>query len=284
MWAMKKLFFQISENFVRHDVFTLSAALAFYGALSAAPLLILIIAIVGVIGFESQHALISYAQMAMGPEASQIVEIIVNNANKNIQLQSAAKFFAAVFFFFSAGGVFVQLQYSMNVIWDTKPLESTKEELWNWLKKRFLSVLFVLVLAVITLVSLLISAVLSFLFKDTHFMLKLLNFVVTFVIFTVGFYAIFRYLPDEKTDRKTCWNGALITSALFISGKDVIAKYLGTSALASAYGSAGSLLILLMWFYYSAMILFLGAEITRILQLRRIHVSTDENPLLPNKT
>lgn len=273
---MKKFFIrQLSTNFTKHDVLTLSAALAFYGALSAAPLLIIIVSVIGALGFEAQHSLLNYAQLTMGSEASKVIEFVIQNAHKNIHLNSTAKVFAVFFLVFSAGGIYVQLQYSMNVIWESKPLETTKQELWNWLKKRLFSILFVFILAIITLVSILASAALSFLFQKTQFLIKFLNFSVTFTVFTLIFYSIFRYLPDEKTERSSCWIGAIVTAILFSSGKDLIGKYLGTSAIASAYGSAGSLLILLMWFYYSSMIVFLGAEICFALQSSRTQLNSD---------
>lgn len=262
-----RIFFQrLSHNFVRHDVMTLSAALAFYGVLSAAPLLILVVSILGMIGIESQRTLIDYASATMGPQTSQLIEVVIRNANQNIHLNSFAQVFAIAFFLFSAGGVYVQIQYSLNVVWDTRPLGSAKHEVWNWVKKRLASLLFIVLIVGFTLGSITLDAASRFLFEEKASFLRLSNYLVSTVFFVAMFYFTFRYVPDAKTESRSCFWGALVVGVLFNSGKDIVGKYLGSSAIASAYGSAGSLLILLMWFYYSAMLVFLGAEICRSLQ------------------
>lgn len=272
MEAAKKFFIPLIQNLSKHDIFTLAAALAFYTALSLAPLLIIVVYLIGTLGFEAQNDLLERSQEIMGPQASKMIEVIITNIHNEASVNSAAGVFAMAFLFFSASGAIMQLQFSINTIWETKSDRSAKGEIWAWLKKRLFSLLFVLVFAAFVFASIIGSAVINFILQGSGDVLAFINFAGTFVIFACFFRMIFYYLPDEKELRPYTWYGGFLTALLFTAGKDLIGKYLGTSAVSSAYGTAGSFLILLMWVYYSSLILFIGAEVTRTLQLQKLKV------------
>jgi membrane protein len=168
-----------------------------------------------------------------------------------------------------AAGVFGQLQDALNTIWGVKPKPG--RGFWATIKDRFASFTMVLGVGFLLLVSLTLTTVLSALVKYVSGSIpalaaigQVLDFIVSFAVITLLFALIFRVLPDVKIDWRDVWLGAALTSILFVVGKFAISVYLGRSGVASAYGAAGSLVVLLLWVYYAAQILFSGAEFTKV--------------------
>lgn len=250
------------SGFMEHDLLTLAAALAFYTALALAPLLLITLSVVGLLGEASKNTLMIQIQSLMGEQASVALNSIIESANNNPKTGSAAGLIGILALLFSASGVFAQLQSSLNVIWHATGKASSGA--WSWMRKRLLSMGLVLTLGFLALVSLLISSVLAFLFTQKGLVWQGINFFVSGLIFSALFALIFKYLPDAKMTWRSAWFGAVITAILFMVGKSLIGVYLGKSAVGSAYGAAGSLIVLLAWVYYSSIIVFSGAEITRI--------------------
>jgi membrane protein len=188
---------------------------------------------------------------------------------------------------FGASGLFGQLQDAMNTIWEVKPKEG--RGFVGILKDRFLSFTMVLGTAFLLLTSLLITAGISAVFQWTqgratflHFLESILSFIVVAVLFAL----IFKILPDVKIAWSDVWIGAAATSALFLIGKFLIGVYLGRSAVASSYGAAGPVIVLVVWVYYSAQILFLGAEFTQVYANRygsRLTPSENAEPVTAEK-
>jgi membrane protein len=167
-----------------------------------------------------------------------------------------------------AAGVFGELQDSLNTIWKTNT--KRKAGFWNLIRGRFLSFAMVLGVGFLLLVSLVVNAVLSGMVGLLHewtggmaALTQSVNVVVSLVMVTVLFALIFKVLPDAKVAWRDVWLRALVTAGLFSLGKQLIGMYLGRASVASAYGAAGSVVVVLLWTYYSAQILFFGAEFTR---------------------
>jgi membrane protein len=206
--------------------------------------------------------------IAMGPETAVQVEEIVAKAgeNKNTVL---ASIIGIVTLIVGATGVFVQLQKSLDLIWEVKVKED--KPLLRSLKDRLFSFGLILSIGFLLLISLLISAALSVLSewiraRMPDFMMivfRLVSFVINFGVITVLFALMFKILPDAKIRWKDVWLGAMITTLLFIGGKFALGLYFGKADPGSAYGAAGSIILIMLWVNYSSMIVFLGAEYTK---------------------
>lgn len=252
----------------------LAAALAYYTTFSLAPLLVLIIAIAGLVGGReaAQTQTMAQVQDLLGVEGREFVEGMIESASQT-KTGLVATFLGAITLLFGALGVFGELQNSLNTIWEVKPKPAK-----NWLDglrrfviKRLLSFTMVLGIGFLLLASLIVSAALSALgeyigtrWPLADLWLGLINFLISFIVITLLFAMIFKFLPEIKIAWKDVWLGAAVTSALFSLGKFLIGLYLGRSEVGNTFGAAGSLAILLIWIYYSAQILFFGAEFTQV--------------------
>jgi membrane protein len=248
----------------------LAAALAYYAAVSLAPLLIILLGIAG-LAFGQEAAagqLRGQIQDLIGPQSAEVVQDIINYANMPAAgiVSSAA---GIVVLLLGASGVFGALQDGLNAVWEVTP--GPDRGIIGIVRDRFLSLTMVLGVGFLLLVSLVASAVLAGIGKYVSgalplplFLLNVINAVVSFAVVAVLFALIYKVLPDVQIAWGDVWIGATITSLLFTIGKFVIGLYLGRSSLANAYGAAGSLVIILIWIYYSAQILFFGAELTQV--------------------
>ena len=246
-----------------HDLLTLSAALSFYTALSIAPLLLILLVLVGNLGVDVKPTILPALEGYLGTEASAVFRSIIENTKKHAEVTSLAGWLGVLMLLFSASSVFAQLQFSLNVIWHGR--ERALMGLWEWIQHRLLSAAMVIVVAFFMGASLILNAVAGMFFPQTAFWWKAVNNVASLVMFTGIFTLLFKFLPSKKVQWQIALKGGAVTSVLFAIGKVLIELYLANSALASAYGAAGSLILLLLWIYYSALIFFLGAEWTRAL-------------------
>jgi membrane protein len=249
----------------------LAAALAYYTIFSLAPLLVLVIAIAGfVLGNNDsiRQELLGQVQAMMGAEGAEAVNTLIQNTSQPGQgiLATIIGIFTLIL---GATGVFGQLQDALNTIWEVEPKKGGG--IMGMVKTRFLSFTMVLGISFLLLVSLVVSAGLSLvnnyfsaLLGPLGFLAQVINIVISLGVITLVFAMIFKILPDATVEWKDVWIGALVTAILFTIGKQLLGIYLGSSAPASAFGAAGSLVILLLWVYYSAQILFLGAEFTQV--------------------
>jgi len=249
----------------------LAAALAYYTVFSLAPLLILVIAITSFIvgnNVDIRTRLLDQVQGLVGPQAAEAVNTMIDN---NTQPGSGiiATILGIGTLLLGATGLFGQLKDALNTIWEVQPAKSGG--VMSIIKDRFLSFTMVLGISFLLLVSLVISAaisaingILNNLLGGAGFIIQIVNFLISTGVVTLIFAMIFKILPDVDIQWKDVWVGALVTALLFNIGKTLIGLYLGNSATASAYGAAGSLVVLLLWVYYSAQILFLGAEFTQV--------------------
>lgn len=248
----------------------LGAALAYYAVFSLAPLLVIAVSIAGLV-FSHEAAtgqVVGQIQGLVSQDAAVAIQEIIENANKP-QTGVFATIVGVGMLLFGASGVFGELQQSMNAIWDIEP--KPKRGLWAMVKDRFFSFSMVLGTGFLLLVSLVISAGLAAmgefftgLLPSGEVVLQVVNFIVSLAVITVLFALIFKYIPDAEIAWGDVWIGASVTALLFTAGKILIGLYIGHSSFSSTYGAAASLVVILLWVYYSAQILFFGAEFTQV--------------------
>jgi membrane protein len=270
---MKKYFALLKQTvseFSSDKVPRLGAALAYYTIFSLAPLLLIAIAIAGLaFGAEAAQGKI-FAQLrgVLGPTAAAGMQEMVKAAAKPKQ-GAMATVVGIVTLIFGASGVFGQLKDALNTIWDVKPKKA--RGILGLIKDRFLSAAMVFGIGFLLLVALIIDTAIAAAGSYAHGHLpggeafwQALQLIVSLGVVTVLFAAIFRFLPDLKIEWRDVWLGAVFTAVLFVIGKFALGLYLGKSAVGSSYGAAGSLVVILLWVYYSAQILLFGAEFTQV--------------------
>jgi len=263
----------------------LAAALSFSTIFSIAPLIIIVIAIVGTAlgvrgGLQHPHGnveaqLLAQIRTRVGAQAADTVrDLVAANFSKPHQ-GVIAQIVGWLTFILGASGVFAALQDSLNTVWHVEP---AKQSLWLTVRQRIASLGMILVIGFLFLVTFALSAALAFVstyfshvlpFPGAALVFTLVNYGVSLAIVTILFALIYKILPDAKIDWSDVWIGSGITALLFVIGQALIGLYLAKSGAASAYGAAGSLLVLLLWIYYSAMTLLFGAEFTKVYALRR---------------
>lgn len=248
----------------------LGASLAFYSAISIAPLLVLALSIAAFFFGEeaARGEIVGELQSLVGKDGGKAIEEMIQSANKPTT-GTLATVFGVATLLFGASGVFGQLQDALNTIWEVKPKPG--RGVWGFIKDRFLSFAMVMGVMFLLLVSLLLTAALASVTALTErlpdaveWIAPTANFAISFAVITLLFALMFKLLPDVKMAWSDVWLGAIITALLFTVGKFAIGLYLGHSSTASSYGVAGSFVVLLLWTYYSAQILFLGAEFTQV--------------------
>jgi len=264
-----------AKRFIAKDTFTMGAALAYYTGFSLAPLLIIAVAIASLFFGEkaAQGYLSTELQGALGETVAKAVEEMVKNARASGD-GPFASVIGLLALLFGAGGVFGQLQTSLNAIWD---VPTSSGGFWYFMKSRFLSFAMVLGIGFLLLVSLVTSTAISALTNSlpvgTAFMAQTVNQVLSFAVITALFALIYRVLPDRHIAWRDVWSGAAFTALLFTVGKYLIGLYLGKGSATSAFGAAGSLAVILLWVYYASQILLFGAQFTYVRAMRR----TDPN-------
>ncbi|HEY3129613.1 MAG TPA: YihY/virulence factor BrkB family protein [Acidobacteriota bacterium] len=248
------------------------AALAFYTVFSLAPILIISIAIAGAVFGEkaARGEIVEQVRGLIGKEGAQAVQSMIEDAHRpGSGLISAIVGMAALLI--GATTFFVELKYGLDQIWGVPPEKTSGY--WYFLRTRLLSFGLILAIGFLLVVSLVISAIVSALgdywgFTAAGALLQGLNFILSFALIMALFASTYKVLPGVHIAWKDVWVGATITALLFTIGKTLIGLYLGNSAIASSYGAAGSLILVLVWVYYSAQIFLLGAEFTKFYAYR----------------
>lgn len=273
-WLKKTLAFKIIGDIVKgfeHDHPMLySASIAFYMIFSMPALLIFTVLIAGTIFGEqaAQGQLFYYMEDFVGTQSAEQIQNIIKNAAID-EAGYIARVIGIATLTFSATTVFVNVQLALNEIWGVRAKPQK-----GWLKliiDRLFSFAIIIILGVLLITSILVDTILDSyqdlltrIFSDyTIYLLQLISKVVSTTIVTVVFAIMFKLLPDAKVRWKDVWVGAIFTTVLFVIGKELISIYLGNSSFSSTYGAAGSLVIILVWIYYSAVIFLIGAEFTK---------------------
>jgi membrane protein len=264
-WRMTK---ETVLSFIEDSALSRGAAIAFYTVTSISPVLLIVVAIAGLVfGREAaQNAISGQLTGLMGQQTADVLQAAIASAEGKSSSILATMIGIATLIL-TASGVFGEMQSALNAIWKTEPQETTVSRL---IQARAVSLGLVAALGFLLIVSLAVSAGLTAFgnYLDSimpigRFILPALNFVVSFALLAVLFAAIYKVLPDRPLEWRDVIFGAVVTAILFTIGKSLIGLYLGSSAIASSYGAAGGLIVLLLWVYYSVMIFLLGAEFTK---------------------
>jgi membrane protein len=248
----------------------LGASLAYYTLFSLAPILVVAIAIGGLIFGEEavRGEIVGQIQGMLGRQGAEAVQSMLEGAARP-STSVAATAAGVVTFFLGATGAFLELQTALNAIWRVKPKDDGSF-FQVLVIQRLISFGLVVAMGFLLVTSLLVSAALAAVhtymgnaFPGVVVLWEALNVVVSLGVITILFAMIYKVLPDVKLVWADVWIGALVTAGLFTIGKLLIGMYLGTTGVASTYGAAGSVIVILVWVYYSAQIILLGAEFTR---------------------
>lgn len=264
MWALLKA---TVEGFIADDALSRGASIAYYTLFSLAPVLLIVIAVAGsVFGHEAaQGAIVAQLSGLMGAKTAEALQEMIASASRP-QEGLWATLIGLVVIVVAASGVFGEVQSALNAVWKAKPRSSTLSRL---VRARIASLGLVVSFGFVLMVSLAVSAALQALskflagvFPARELALQVVDFTVSISLMWGMFAAIYKVLPDTPVAWRDVAIGALATTGLFQGGKYLIALYIGQSDIASSFGAAGALIVLLLWIFYSAQIFLLGAEFT----------------------
>ncbi|MEO8451540.1 MAG: YihY/virulence factor BrkB family protein [Gemmatimonadota bacterium] len=265
-----RLLWTAIKGWSRDDVPRLGASLAYYALFSIAPILVIAIAIAGsFFGADVVRGhLVGQIDQLIGVEGGRAVQALLEGAAKSGS-GPLAVVIGSVTFLIASIGAFLELQHALNTIFRVKSEPGSHVK--AFVVARLRSFGLVLSIGFLLLVSLAVSAGLAALSAwveagtgGAQFLWQVVNIIVSLSVITVLFAMIYRFLPDVRLQWRDVWTGAFITAILFVIGKQVIGLYLGRSGVSSSYGAAGSVVVLLLWVYYTAQIVLLGAEFTRV--------------------
>ena len=269
-----------------------AAALAYYTLFALGPLLLLAISIAAlVVGADAARSAVS-AQMSsfLGTSGGEAIDTLLTGADRD-RAGVIGTIVGAILLIFTAGAVFAQLKEALNRVWEVeaKKPEGLKAKVVKAVRKNFLSFVGVAGTGFLLLVSLLMSTVLAALgrhlagaWPTLAILWQVVNFVFTLAIVTIVFAAMFKFLPDARIAWRDVFVGAAITALLFVLGQFGLGYYLGAGPTGDKFGAAGAVVLVLVWVYYSSMIVFLGAEITQVYANKygsRVRASKDAEPL-----
>jgi membrane protein len=278
-WKMLK---ETVLAFISDEALSRGAAIAFYTVTSIAPVLLIVIAIAGLVfgPDAAQNAITAQLSGLMGQQTAEVLQNAVASASGKTA-GVVATIIGIITLMVTASGVFGEIQTSLNAIWKAEAKGTTVSRL---IRARAASLGLVATLGFLLIVSLVVSTALTAFgnYLDSvlpfgKFILTLLNTVVSVMLISLLFAAIYKVLPDRHLEWRDVVVGALVTAILFTVGKSLISWYIGSSAIASSFGAAGALIVLLLWVYYSAQIFLLGAEFTKIYANR--HGSKRDDPV-----
>ena len=276
MWKILK---ESGAKFVEHDCMSMAASLSFYTAFSMPPMLLIIVAIAGFAAAEEQvmGELDQQIQTMIGRQAVEQAQVMIENIRQETSEGFWGQVFGVIALIFAATTAFAHLQASLNVVWRVKP-DPRRSTIVDFLLKRILSFGLVVSIAFLLMVSFALSAALGIVSERIDLFLPsglssttlfLGNFLLSSAIIAALFAALFKVLPDAEINWRDVWPGAVVTALLFSAGKELIGLYLGNNEVTTAFGASASLAVILLWTYYSANIVYAGAEITRAWTDRR---------------
>jgi membrane protein len=252
-----------AKGFSDDELMTRAAALAFYSALSFAPLLVLLLWVVASLRPEWQNQLVDGLNGLVGARASDAVKLVIENAKQRPSVGSMAGLIGLGVTLIGASAVFAQLQGALNRVWSLQPRPGpTSHAILGWLRARLHALGLLLSLAFLLVISFSASALIAVFVRGGTTGWQALEMIISFGVFILIFGAIYKVLPDAIIEWRDAVIGASLTALLFVVGKYAIGIYLARSNVGGPYGPAGGVVVLLVWVYYSALILLLGAELT----------------------
>ena len=254
------------RRFVDADLLSQAAALALYAILSLAPLLLILVWLTDAILPGAQEAVMGQIALLVGEDAEAVARTIVDNARERPDTESIAGWWSLGLLFVGATAVFAQLQDVLNKIFRTDATALPGP--MAWLRKRVFSLGLVFALGFLLVVSMTLSTVLQWLFARVDWMLPLMAGAAAWLVYALGFALMYHYLPDRRVGWRRAFAGGAATALLFVLGRAAIAWYLARSDPGSAYGSMGTIVLALVWIYYAAFIVFVGALLTAVFDER----------------
>lgn len=273
---IRRLLREIAAEWQTNEVSLLASSLAYYAVFSLAPLLGLVIMIVGAIFGEAvvQEEVVHRLRELFGQEGAELISTAIGNLKVDYRQLTFTVFFNLVFLLFGATGVFTQIQTALDRIWEVKP--APRRKIFHLLRKRLLCFLMVLVIALLLILFFIANAILTSLvtffnqlFPGLGYISQFISLLITFGGTTLIFTMMYSILPDADIAWRDTIVGALITSVLFLVGQYFFGLFLSRTDFGSAYGVAGSFVIVITWIFYAAHILFLGAEFTKVYAKQR---------------
>ncbi|MCE5184678.1 MAG: YihY/virulence factor BrkB family protein [Planctomycetaceae bacterium] len=247
------------KGFSRDDIFTKASSLAFYAMLSLAPMLILLVTVSGLLGPDTKQRMIERMQSSMGPQAGEALTQLIEHARAKPMAMKFSAIAGLVATLLAAIAVFTNLQQFLNHIFQVHPKRGF---IFNWLYKRVLSLVMLLIMGVLLLCAIVAASILSGVQWTVPWIPQISGLLINLVLFTLIFVMMFTVLPDVQITWQSTFIGGLITAILFLVGSWGIGMYLGRKGVSSVYGAAGSLVVLLLWLFYSGVIVLFGAELT----------------------
>jgi len=256
------------RRFVDADLLAQSAALALYAVLSLAPLLLILMWLASAVFPGAQEALMQQIAQLVGSDAERVARTILANAQRSPDTGSIAGWWSIALLLVAATTVFAQLQDVLNKIFRTEA--AALPGVMAWLRKRVFSLGLVLAMGFLLAVSMTLNTVLQLLFQRVEWMLPLMATGATWLVYALAFALMYHFLPDRSVGWRRALGGGAATALLFLLGRAAIGWYLGRSnpAAASAYGSMGTIVLALVWIYYAALVVFVGALITAVVDER----------------
>nr|WP_281782095.1 YihY/virulence factor BrkB family protein [Lysobacter auxotrophicus] len=255
------------RRFVDTELMAQAAALALYAMLSLAPLLLILVWLTSALLPGAQDSLMQQIGLLAGGEAERVARTVVDNARDRPDTGSIAGWWSVALLFVGATAVFAQLQDVLNKIFRTDATRLAGA--MAWLRKRVFSMGLVLAMGFLLLVSMTVSTLVQLAFSRVEWALPIVMNVATWAVYAISFALMYHYLPDRSVGWKRALGGGAITAVLFVFGRWLIGWYLHRSNPGSAYGSMGALVLALVWMYYAALIVFIGALITAVIDERR---------------
>lgn len=254
----------LARRFVETDLLTHAASLSFYALISLAPLLVLLLWLTASLYPSAQEALIEQIGGVAGSGAQAVAGTVIANATEHPDIGSLAGLWSTLLLFAGASVVFARLQATLNLIFRT---DARKLGFVAWIRKRIFSFGVVLALGFLLLVSAALTTALEIAFTGTP-TLPVLGNLAALALYSFAFALMYHYLPDRRVRWRQALLGGVITSVLFVVGRWAIGLYIARAAPGSAYGSMGTLVIVLVWMYYAAVVFFVGALITAVIDER----------------
>lgn len=266
----KKTLNEFFEDIDRHEVFLLSASIAYTTALALAPFVLILLSVASLIGPEVQQSLYKNMAATVGPQAGEAVFNIVSNTKEHPSLSGLSSIIGFLVLVVSASAIFYQLRVALDKINDNE-IAKRQAGFKGFVKDRIFSIGLVFGFAFLSVVSLILSSMLAAVFPGGEgLLIKASSYLLNFFMFGSIFSLIYRFIPSQKMKWKTCIISGIVSTFFYLAGKSLIGIYLGKASIGSAYGAAGSLIAFLAWVYYTALTLLVSYEFSKVLVLKKV--------------
>ncbi len=262
-----KILKRAARNIFEDDIFTLAGSVAFFATLSIAPLLVLLLSATGMFSESFHQEIVSELQLLLGPAAARAIDVVLNNIEEQELAGRISAVISFVILLFSSTAVFVQLQKAMNRIWGIRTKSSRAVK--NWFRKRLMSLFMIFAIGILLVVSIMLNTAIDLIFSGTGRLMGLASTAGSILIYILLFGSMLLNVPNVKLAWGDIGMGAVTTALLFHFGKWAIGRYLSFTGIGSAYGAAGTLVVGLLWVYYSTLVVFLGTELAKAYAQRR---------------